>query len=93
MRPWRCSYSSFSHGVSLGTLYRRMRPGLPAITVIQDTAGAWPCLPYGGLLSGVGDAGGRIMTGILLMLLPRAEHCFLTDNQINGLHAPFSQMG
>lgn len=38
-KEWSLSYSTARHGISLSTLYRRMMPHSPAITVIKDSSG------------------------------------------------------
>lgn len=38
-RAWRVAYSTRSHGISLGNLYRRVSPGSPTITLIRDNGG------------------------------------------------------
>lgn len=39
MRHWGLAYGTRVHGTSLATLFRRMAPGLPTLTLVQDTAG------------------------------------------------------
>ncbi len=51
--PWQLAYSSKTHGISLGTLFRRSAGHVSTFLVVRDTAGGgfgcmdgWQCKPF-----------------------------------------------